>query len=166
MLSLKNFAQSLPNGASTSINNSPWVCATVLTYSNKDVWTLHRSRHSTCLHRWPFACYKRILDRTYYCHGIDVHPPPEGWTQGQIQQIMIWRPQIWLFGLSLLNRVLSPSVLDPKSQSRNRKSNWVMCTKLIQVPCKQHTYAPICATTIYDVQDHNRWPRNIIRSDG
>ena len=56
----------------------------------------------------------------------------------------------------LLNRVLSPSVLDPKSQSRNRKSNRVLCTKSNRVPCKQHTYALICATTIYDVQDHNR----------
>ena len=56
----------------------------------------------------------------------------------------------------VLNRVLSPSVLDPKSQSRNQKSNRVLCTKSNRVPCKQHTYAPIRATTIYDVQDHNR----------
>ena len=28
------------------------------------------------------------------------HPPPEGWAQGQQQKILLWRPQIWLFGLS------------------------------------------------------------------
>ena len=37
---------------------------------------------------------------------------------------------------SVLNRVLSPSVLDPKSQSRNQKSNRVLCTKSNRVPCK------------------------------
>ena len=57
--------------------------------------------------------------------------------------------------MGLLNRVLSPSVLDPKSKSRNRKSNQVLCTKSNRVPCKQHTYSPIHATTIYDLQDHN-----------
>ena len=56
----------------------------------------------------------------------------------------------------VLNRFLSPSVLDPKSQSRNQKSNRVLCTKSNRVSCKQHTYDPIHATTIYDVQDHNR----------
>ena len=66
----------------------------------EDVWTLHRSRHSACLHWWPFACYKRLLDRKYDCPQIDVHPHPEGWAQGQRQKIMLWRPQIWLFGLS------------------------------------------------------------------
>ena len=66
----------------------------------KDVWTLCRSRHSTCLHRWPFAYYKRLLDIIYYYPQIDVDPPPEGWAQGQSQQIIIWRPQVWIFGLS------------------------------------------------------------------
>ena len=66
----------------------------------KYVWTLCWSRHSACLHQWPFACYKRLLDRTSYCPQRDVHPPPEGWAQGQRQIIMLWRPKIWLFGLS------------------------------------------------------------------
>ena len=66
----------------------------------KDVWTLRWSRHSTFLHWCNFACYKRILKRTSYCPQRDVHPPPEVWDQGQRQQIMLWRPQIWLFGLS------------------------------------------------------------------
>ena len=47
-----------------------------------------------------FLCYKRLLDITYYCPQRDVHPPPEVWAQGQRQKIMLWRPQIWLFGLS------------------------------------------------------------------
>ena len=45
MLSQKSFAQSSPNGESTSTNDSPWVCATVPTSSKKiclnssSVWT-------------------------------------------------------------------------------------------------------------------------------
>ena len=38
--------------------------------------------------------------RTSYCPQRDVHLPPEGWAQGQRQQIMLWRPNIWIFGLS------------------------------------------------------------------
>ena len=68
--------------------------------TRKDVWNLRRFRHSTCLHQRPFACYKRLLYITSYCLRGYVHLPPEGWAQGQCQQIMIWRPQIWLFGLS------------------------------------------------------------------
>ena len=45
-------------------------------------------------------CYKSLLDRTSYCPRRDVHPPPEGWAQGQRQKILLWRPQIWLFWLS------------------------------------------------------------------
>ena len=55
----------------------------------------------------------------------------------------------------VLNQVLRPSVLDQKSQSRNQKLNRVLCTKSNRVPCIQYTYAPIRATTIYDVQNHN-----------
>ena len=55
----------------------------------------------------------------------------------------------------VLNRFLSPSVLYPKSQSRNHKLNQVLCTKSNRVLCIQYTYTPIRATTIYDVQDHN-----------
>ena len=40
MLSQKNFAQSSPNGASTSINDSPWVCATVPTSFKKKMFEL------------------------------------------------------------------------------------------------------------------------------
>ena len=69
-------------------------------FPRKDVWTLCQSRHSTCLHLWNFPCYKRLLERTSYCHWGDVHPPPEGWDQGQRQKIMLWRPQIWPFGLT------------------------------------------------------------------
>ena len=53
-----------------------------------------------CLHPWPFECYKRLLDRTLYFPQRDVHPPPEGWSLGQRQQIMLWSPQNWLVGLS------------------------------------------------------------------
>ena len=66
----------------------------------KDVWILRWSRHSTFLHRWPFACSKIVLDRTSYWTRRYAHPPPEGWSEGQSQQIMLWRPQIWLIGLS------------------------------------------------------------------
>ena len=66
----------------------------------KYVWTLRWYRHSACLNWWTFACNKRLLDRTSYCPWRDVHPPPEGWAQGQHQQIMLWCPQIWPFGLS------------------------------------------------------------------
>ena len=43
---------------------------------------------------------KSTRERTSYCTWSDVHPPPEGWAQDQRQKIMLWRPQIWLFGLS------------------------------------------------------------------
>ena len=65
----------------------------------KDVWTLHWSRHSMCLHWWPYACCKRILDITPYYPQRDVHPLPEVWAQGQRQKIILWCPKIWLFGL-------------------------------------------------------------------
>ena len=38
----------------------------------KYVWSLRRFRHRTCLHRWPFSCYKRLLDRTSYFPRRDV----------------------------------------------------------------------------------------------
>ena len=81
VLSQKNFSKLSPNGASTSINDSPWVCAKVPTLFKKDVWTLRWSRHSTFLHWWPLACYKRLFDRTSYCPRRDVHPPQDGWAQ-------------------------------------------------------------------------------------
>ena len=65
----------------------------------KYVWTFCWSRHSTYFHWQIFACYKKLLDRKSYCPQIFVHLPPEGWDQGQRQQIIIWLPQIWLFGL-------------------------------------------------------------------
>ena len=66
----------------------------------EDVWTFHRSRHSSFLHQWPSTCYKRLLDITSYFPQRYVHRPPEGWAQSQRQKIMLWRQQIWLFGLS------------------------------------------------------------------
>ena len=69
-------------------------------HPRKYVLTLRRSRHSTCLHRWTFTCYKRLLDRKSYYLQRDVHPPPEGWAQFKRQQIMLWGPQIWIFWLS------------------------------------------------------------------
>ena len=56
----------------------------------------------------------------------------------------------------VLNRVLSPSVPDPKSQSMTQKSNRVLCNKSNRVPCTQSPNALICNITIYDVQNHNR----------
>ena len=47
-----------------------------------------------------FACYKGLLDRTSYCTRRDIQSPLEDWYQGQRQKIMLWQPQIWLFGLS------------------------------------------------------------------
>ena len=66
----------------------------------KDIWTLFWSRHSTCLHQRHSACYRSLLDRTSYFPQRYVHPPPEGWAQGQHQKIMLWRPQFWLFVVS------------------------------------------------------------------
>ena len=40
-----------------------------------------------CLHLWPFACYKKLLDRTSYFPKRDVHPTTEGWAQVQRQKI-------------------------------------------------------------------------------
>ena len=56
----------------------------------EDVWPLHWSKHSACLHRWPFACYKTLLDRTSF-YPRYVKPLPEGWSQGQRQQILLRR---------------------------------------------------------------------------
>ena len=56
----------------------------------------------------------------------------------------------------VLNQVLSTSVLDPQSQSRNNNSNQVLCTNSNRVPCIQSLNAPIRAIIIYDVQNHNR----------
>ena len=60
-------------------------------------------------------------------------------------------------GTFLLNRVLSPSVLDPKSQSRNHKSNRVLCTKSNRVrvsstlmPRYVQLQSMTCNTTIDD----------------
>ena len=36
---------------------------------------------------------KGSLERTSYFPRRDVHPPPEGWAQGQRQKILLWRQQ-------------------------------------------------------------------------
>ena len=64
------------------------------------VWNIHRSRHSACLHWWPFACNKMLLERTSIYPWRDVHPPPEGWAQSQRQKILLRRRIFWLFRLS------------------------------------------------------------------
>ena len=74
----------------------------------------------------------------------------------------------------LLNRVLSPSVLDPKSQSMNQKSNRVLCTKSNRVPCKQkimpryvQLQSMTCNTTIDDQEiPDGQTVKNVSRSDG
>ena len=68
----------------------------------KYVWTFCRFRHRTCLHRWSFSCHKILLDRTSYCPQRDVCPLLEGLDQGQRRQVMLWRPQILILGLSRL----------------------------------------------------------------
>ena len=79
-----------PNGSVQQFRHLP----------RKDVWTFCQFRHRTCLHWCTFACHKGLLDRTSYCPRRYVHPPPEGWAQGQLRKIMLWRPQIWMLGLS------------------------------------------------------------------
>ena len=64
--------------------------------------------------------------------------------------------EITRFCEGVLNLVLSPSVLDPKSQFRNQKSNRVLCTNSNRVPCIQSHNALIRASTIYEVQNHNQ----------
>ena len=66
----------------------------------KDVWTFFRFRQRTCLHQWPFACHKRILDRKSYCPLRYFFPPQEGWDKGQRRKVMLCRPQIWIIWLS------------------------------------------------------------------
>ena len=56
--------------------------------------------HRTCLRRWPLSCHKRLLEIKFYCPLRYVCPPTEGLAQSQRRQFMIWRPQIWIIGLS------------------------------------------------------------------
>ena len=64
------------------------------------------------------------------------------------QQNWLWDP---FWSTKLLNRVLSISVLYPKSQSRNQKSNRVLCTKSNRVLCIQ----PV--SLCHDTCNYNLW---------